>query len=57
MILIIIKIIINIDNLIIIQIRMGRYSYGGEQDNRPYFKQQDVDTPNYLYYLEWLGLW
>jgi len=36
---------------------MGRYSYGGEQDNRPYFIQQDVDTPNYLYYLEWLGLW
>lgn len=37
--------------------RLGRYAYGGEQDSRPYFKQLDVGTPNYLYYLEWLGVW
>jgi len=38
--------------------RLGRYSYGGELEaGKPYFIQQDVGTPNYLYYLEWLGVW
>ena len=44
-------------NMIAIKIRLGRYAYGGEQDSHPYFKQLDVGTPNYLYYLEWLGVW
>ena len=47
----------DIEKLIAIKIRLGRYSYGGEQDSHPYFKQLDVGTPNYLYYLEWLGVW
>ena len=47
----------NMINMLAIEIRLGRYAYGGEQDSRPYFKQLDVGTPNYLYYLEWLGVW
>lgn len=37
--------------------RLGYYIQNGELNGRPTYKQIDVSHPNYLYYLEWLGVW
>merc|ERR1719244_276455 len=38
--------------------RLGTYQYiGPSPDGRPTYQQINVDSPNYLYYLDWLGDW
>jgi len=38
--------------------RLGYYNYYGELDGRPTYKQWNAgNNENYLYYLEWLGVW
>lgn len=38
--------------------RLGSYVLQGTSpDGRPYYEQINVNNPNYLYYLEWLGVW
>ena len=37
--------------------RLGYYSLLGELDSRPTYVQTGTSSPNYLYYLGWLGVW